>query len=173
MTRPVSSRAAGSEFNDFLYAPISEESDGMSLSVLSALARSNVDPWDEAARLARMPGDAARRTLAALIVALPNGYSTRLDCEALAARLIDLLPHVATGGSPAATSVPASVPPNRVMATSMLLYLVLMTFFLAAHWLLAAHQQPAAPATTPRSATTGEPARPAAPSPAAGSIQRD
>jgi hypothetical protein len=44
-----------SEFDDFLYAPIVEGGNGMVLSVLSALARVNVDPWDEAARLARLP----------------------------------------------------------------------------------------------------------------------
>jgi hypothetical protein len=38
-------------YNDFLFAPIGEQANGMQLSVLSALARMNVDPWEEAARL--------------------------------------------------------------------------------------------------------------------------
>jgi hypothetical protein len=37
------------EFDDFLYAAIYTDKDGMPLSVLSALARMNVDPWEEAA----------------------------------------------------------------------------------------------------------------------------
>jgi hypothetical protein len=45
----------GSEFNDFLFAPIGEDRNGMLVSVLSGLARSDVDPWQEATRLAELP----------------------------------------------------------------------------------------------------------------------
>ena len=38
------------EFDDFLCASIGEEENGMALSVMSAFARRNVDPWEEAAR---------------------------------------------------------------------------------------------------------------------------
>jgi hypothetical protein len=44
-----------SRYNHFLFAPICEEANGMRLSVLSALARMDVDPWEEATRLAAMP----------------------------------------------------------------------------------------------------------------------
>ena len=37
-------------YNDFLFATVCEEANGMQLSVLSALARLNLDPWEEAAR---------------------------------------------------------------------------------------------------------------------------
>ena len=50
-------------FDDFLFAPVCDEANGMQLSVLSALARSNVDPWEEAIRLAAMPKAIAERTL--------------------------------------------------------------------------------------------------------------
>ena len=54
-------------YNDFLFAPIGEQENGMQLSVLSALARINVDPWEEAARLATMsPGDAEWALVATL-----------------------------------------------------------------------------------------------------------
>ena len=62
----------GSEFNDFLFAPIGEDRNGMLVSVLSGLARSDVDPWQEAAKLAQLPGEAATKELAALIGALPD-----------------------------------------------------------------------------------------------------
>src|SRR5271166_2425654 len=39
------------QFDEFLCASIGEEKNGMALSVLSAFARRNVDPWQEAARL--------------------------------------------------------------------------------------------------------------------------
>ena len=38
-----------SRYDNFLFAPICDEPGGMRLSVLSTLARMNVDPWEEAA----------------------------------------------------------------------------------------------------------------------------
>jgi hypothetical protein len=68
----------GPEFDDFLFAPIGEDRKGMLLSVLSALARADVDPWQEAAR--------------AIIAGLPAELATHLDPGTIAARLIALLP---------------------------------------------------------------------------------
>ena len=56
-----------SQYDDFLFASICEEANGMRLSVLSALARMNVDPWDEATRLAAMPKAVAERTLVSIL----------------------------------------------------------------------------------------------------------
>lgn len=42
-------------FNDFLYATVCEERNEMPLSLISALARLDLDPWTEAADLAGMP----------------------------------------------------------------------------------------------------------------------
>ena len=64
----------------------------MTLSVLSALVRSNVDPWQEATELARLPVKAATRRLVLLIAELPCGPSAPLVPEAIATRLIALLP---------------------------------------------------------------------------------
>ena len=50
-----------SEFDNFLLAPIGDDNNGMQLSVLSALARLNVDPWEQAATLALLPADAVER----------------------------------------------------------------------------------------------------------------
>src|SRR6185312_606336 len=82
----------GCEFDDFLLAPIGEDNNGMLLSVLSALARSGVDPWMEAATLTRLPEDNATRKLASLIATLPAGPSAHPEPAAIAARLISLLP---------------------------------------------------------------------------------
>ena len=49
----------GTEFDDFLFAPIVEDRNDMPLSVLSALARLDIDPWQEADKLARLPGETA------------------------------------------------------------------------------------------------------------------
>ena len=64
----------------------------MLVSVLSGLARSDVDPWQEAAKLAQLPGETATKELAALIGALPDRAASYPDPRTIAARLIALLP---------------------------------------------------------------------------------
>lgn len=89
MSRPVS---LDPEFNDFLFASIGEEDNQMPLSVLSALARLGMDPWQEAAQLTRLPKDLATQRLASTIAALPPGHWATSDSGAIAARLLKLLP---------------------------------------------------------------------------------
>jgi len=91
--RSMSISQIRSEFDEFLYAPIEEGSDGMLLSVLSALARLNIDPWQEAGNLTRMSRECATQRLASLISALPGGALAHLNARTVAARLITLLPH--------------------------------------------------------------------------------
>ncbi len=57
----------GQEFEPFLYSVLGEESNGMPLTMISALARSGADPWKEAARIARLPKSAAMELLARMI----------------------------------------------------------------------------------------------------------
>src|SRR5271155_373945 len=85
----------GSEFDDFLFAPIGDDRNDMPLSVLSALARLDIDPWLEAAELARLPRETATQRLASSIAALPEGPSAHLEHGTIAARLIALLPRQA------------------------------------------------------------------------------
>ncbi len=80
------------EFDNFLYAPIAFDRDEMPLSVLSALARLNVDPWKEAAELSELPKTTAAQRLASLIAQLPGGRWTQADSRTIADRLIELLP---------------------------------------------------------------------------------
>jgi hypothetical protein len=80
------------EFDDFLYAPVGADRDEMPLTVLSALSRLNVDPWQEAAELSELPKDTAARRLASLIARLPARPSSQVDPTATADRLIELLP---------------------------------------------------------------------------------
>ena len=70
MTYSASVSRLGSEFDDFLFAPIGEDRNGMLLSVLSALARLDIDPWQEVAELAGLPGTTATQRLASLIAEL-------------------------------------------------------------------------------------------------------
>jgi len=82
----------GNEFNAFLFAPIGESRNGMLLSVLSALARQDVDPWGEAAELSRLPRETAIRRLSSLIAGMPDELAEGCDAPTVAARLIALLP---------------------------------------------------------------------------------
>lgn len=91
MTR-TSFTALASEFDEFLFAPIGEGRNDVPLSVLSALARLDIDPWQEAAALAQASRETATQRLASLIAALPDGASAHLDPGRIAARLIALLP---------------------------------------------------------------------------------
>jgi len=85
----------GTQFDKFLYAPIREDRNGTPLTVLSALARLDVDPWQEAVSLARMPSAAAAVRLTALIAALPDEPANDIPALSLAANLVTLLPKTA------------------------------------------------------------------------------
>lgn len=90
-----------SEFNDFLFALVGEEKNGAELTVLSALARLDLDPWGEAARLSGLTKEAATDALVAAIHSLPDGNWKTSDAQSIAIRLIDRLPgHVASSAKP-------------------------------------------------------------------------
>ena len=88
-----------SRYEDFLFARICDEPGGMQLSVLSALARMNVDPWEEAARLATMSTSDAERTLVSTLNLLPGQRHSSPETEILAARLVALLPKARTAAT--------------------------------------------------------------------------
>ncbi len=88
----VSHARFGSEFERFLYAAIGQDNNGMPLSVLSALARQDVDPWDEAARLAQLPEEKAVTQLVSLLGAFPHAPLACPDPASTAIRLVTLLP---------------------------------------------------------------------------------
>ena len=115
-----------SEFNDFLFAPIGEEGNEMLLSVLSALARLGVDPWQEAARLTQLPKELATQSLASMIGGLPSGRWTPADSRVIAARLVQLLPS-------RINSKTSSVVANRSVL-QMIRYLAVMSLVYAVMW---------------------------------------
>jgi hypothetical protein len=134
----------GSEYNDFLFAVIGEDKNGMLVSVLSGLARSNIDPWQEAAKLAQLPGDTATRELAALIGALPDRSTSYPDPRTIATRLISLLPHpLASDSGPQQAPQAASA---AMKSRPWWIYLVFMCFVLGSQLLIESHQLPAKPA---------------------------
>ncbi|MGD1876113.1 MAG: hypothetical protein ACFB13_01270 [Kiloniellaceae bacterium] len=90
---------AHSEFNDFLFAFVGEEKSGLSLTVLSAMARLGLDPWAEAARLSGLTKEAATSALTETISGLPEGDWKAKDLRAIAARLVSFLPKRGTSSA--------------------------------------------------------------------------
>jgi hypothetical protein len=80
-----------SQYDAFLFASVCE-TDEMTLSVLSVLARHDVDPWQEAARLAQLSKDQAVNSLASRIWKSNSERWSASEATTLAARLIELLP---------------------------------------------------------------------------------
>src|ERR1035437_10208034 len=145
MRDPVASAQLGSEFDAFLFAPVDDEKNGMVLSVLSALARLDVDPWQEAAELTRMPRNAANQRLTSLIAALPDAPSTRSQSDMIADRLIELLPRGDISSIASARScLGADTAPNAQSVAKMVAFnLLLMVGMLCAQWALASLRPPA------------------------------
>lgn len=140
MTGASSASPFGREFEDFLFAPIGEDRNGMLLSVLSALARLNVDPWREAAKLAGLPVKTATQDLAALIAKIPEGPSARPDPATIAARLVKLLPRWVGSGTEASGTARKNATTTKSRA---LLFVILMVLVLAAHTFMESGRAPA------------------------------
>jgi hypothetical protein len=159
MTLATATSALESRFDPFLYAAVREDPNGAPLTVLSVLARLDIDPWEEAARLAQLPGDAATRALAELISALPRASAPPQDSATIAARLIALLPRrlerrietqTAPSGGPSVIPAPdrATTVARVVLCLIALALLLVSQRFVASH--LASPPAKATPATMAR-----------------------
>jgi len=129
--------ALRADLNQFLFSPIADDAEGMPLTLLSALARLDVDPWDEAASLAELPRESATQKLIALLARMPNGPTPGVDTETLASRLVALL-HPATRPRPAAPgeSTFISTPPPSKGVKVAIYYLLAMLFLVVGQWAL-------------------------------------
>lgn len=95
-----------SGLNQFLFAIVGTERNGMDLSLASVFARLGNDPWREAGRLARLPKPEAIDSLARTLAGMPASLWPLPASTTIATRLIALLP--ASGntasGTPATTA---------------------------------------------------------------------
>jgi hypothetical protein len=80
--------ALRTDLNDFLFTSVANDVNGMHLTMLSALARSGVDPWDEAARLATLSREAATQNVVQVLAGVPNGPSPGDQTTSMAASLV-------------------------------------------------------------------------------------
>lgn len=107
-------------FEDFLFSVVGEEQNGMQLTVLSALARLDLDPWAEAARLSELTRDAAIRALQAALARLPGAWPPS-DRREIAVRLADQLPGRAAPSAArdrAEAQAPRSAPLNWLLGAA-------------------------------------------------------
>jgi hypothetical protein len=79
------------QFDRFLYAELCQR-DEMTVSVLSALTRQNIDPWQLAARLTQLPKAQAVTMLASIVQESDRGRWSPSKAHEAAVRLIELLP---------------------------------------------------------------------------------
>lgn len=83
---------ANTGLDAFLRGEVGTELNGSTLTILSALARLELDPWVEAARWARLPRAASIDNLAGLIAQMPLCPQSLSEARGTAARLTRLLP---------------------------------------------------------------------------------
>lgn len=139
MAQSASISVLGSEFDDFLFSRIGNDKNDTPLNVLSALARSGIDPWQEAAELARLPRETATQRLASSIAALPDRPSAHLEHETTAARLIALLPRQTSSEILTGETLANDGDVTKFRA-GICMSVVLITFTLVAQWVAASRQ---------------------------------
>jgi hypothetical protein len=154
MTHSAAIALPGVEYNDFLFAPIGEDSNGMMVSVLSGLARLDIDPWQEAAQLAQATREVGTQRLVSLIGALRDTGSAYPDPPTIAARLIALLPKPDQSSN---RSNDASNGVDRVKPWW--IYVIMMSFVLGTQFFVASQKPPTSPDNVPTSSSTASPQR--------------
>ena len=82
----------GSDYDAFLFAELGEDRSGAAVTVLSALARLDLEPWTEARELARLGREGAQVRLTTHFEAITDIPALALASEGRAAKLVSLLP---------------------------------------------------------------------------------
>ena len=101
------------DLDPFLFAVVGE-GNGNPLSTISALTQLDLDPWDEAGRLAALANEDAVDQLTGLLLRLPDPHRPlAAEARRIAVTLIDLLPHAGWIGNPAAPRDPGRVTTSR------------------------------------------------------------
>ena len=120
-------RRGGTPFDAFLYAAVGEDRNGNTVTVLSALARLGLEPWQAASELAALTGEEARNRLDGLLTRLRDVPALGQDHAAIARRLIALLPNAAAVAAGGATQ--RAVPAGR-LGTGVVIALLMLFVYL-------------------------------------------
>jgi len=143
MMSAVATPRLGCEFDKFLYASVGDDNNGMPLTVLSALARMDVDPWEEASKLTQLPQESAVTQLASLLGALRNAPFASLDPARIAAPLIALLPCSRDRAPPMLKAfAQAAQTKHPAVVSTLLTVFTYLIFMLFSQWLMGSLQAP-------------------------------
>jgi hypothetical protein len=94
----------------FLRATVGEDVNGINISVISMLARLEVDPWTEASDLAAMPDGPARKRLDTLMTRFKDVPTLGRDQGQIISALLDLLPKKKAAENLSSLNVAAGLP---------------------------------------------------------------
>ena len=92
MTLRRSFRPLRPDLDKFLFAAVGDEIDGIPLSMISALTRLGLDPWQESGRLSSLSSREAVEQLARLIAEIPGIFRPLGEAREIADGLVGLLP---------------------------------------------------------------------------------
>jgi len=155
MMSAVTTPRLGREFDRFLYASVGDDNNGMPLTVLSALARMDIDPWEEASKLTQLPPESAVMQLASLLGALRNASVAGRDPVRIAAPLIALLPCPRDRAPPMLKAFAQAAPTKHpAIISTLLTVFTYLIFMLLSNWLMGSLQVPREVQPPPTSAPT-------------------
>jgi len=118
-------RQTGTPFDGFLYAKLGEDRTGSAVSVLSALARLGLDPWQEAERLSVMSRESACGQLGLVLARFHDVPALGLDPGAIILRLVDKLPGSPQHALPRVPGMPVNLGGLGPVAITIALMVVL------------------------------------------------
>jgi hypothetical protein len=130
MTKMEDLRQTATPLDRFLHASVGNDRNGNSVTVLSTFARLGLDPWQEAADLARLTQENARLRLGGRLARFRDVAAS--DAGATVQRLLDLLPPPALHpgrGSPTSASRVTPHGFGPILAIAAVLVLLLQAVF--------------------------------------------
>jgi len=125
------------------------------------IARRDVDPWEEAAELSRLPRDTAARRLSSMITATASpGHSSTASQTAVADRLIALLPACIASADSKPDALQTAPPmPGPLPRISLMVVAIYIGVMVVSQWLAAGmfEKAPVDVASSPPPALGGAP----------------
>jgi len=125
------------DFDEFLFAPVANDANGVPVTLLTVLARLGVDPWEEAAALAHLSREPAMQRLASRLESMPNASVSAEETVTIVTRLIALLHRapMRKAASPEAPQSPGAVKSLKRVSPAIYALIGLISMLLA-QWAL-------------------------------------
>jgi len=137
------------EFDAFLFAPIGEDKSGMPLSILSVLARMDLDPWLAATQLAALSPESAAQKLVSILGALPTFSLQPSGILSVATRLVAMLPHPPSSITSPLRALSGSAGTTVARPHANMLFLAVYLIFMVTTQIVMTHLLPSRPDSPP------------------------